>query len=783
MIGQTISHYKILEKLGGGGMGVVYKAEDTKLKRFVALKFLPPDLTRDEEAKERFVQEAQAASALDHPNICTIYEIDETEDGQMFIAMAYYEGETLKKKVSGGQLPVNSIMDIAVQVAQGLAKAHQKGIVHRDIKPANILVTSDGLVKILDFGLAKLAGAIRLTKTGATLGTPAYLSPEQAPGIDADHRTDIWALGVVLYEMLTGQTPFAGEYDHAVIYSILNEEPRPLSGLRAGAPAELESIVKKAIAKNFEARYQSMDEVLADLQLLKIGLEPVKSKSRLMAKELHRRKSRYLFGGIGGALLLSLLAGYFSMLPMKTAVASRKSVAVLPFKNLSDNKDDEYFSDGITDDIITRLSKIRDLKVISRTSVMHYKNSTKRIPEISKELKIATVLEGSVRRVGNRVRIASQLIDARNDEHLWAESYDREMQDIFEIQSEVAQQIATALEAELGPDEKIQLARRETENLQAYSLYLKGLYFWNKRTPDNVRKGIEFFEQAIAEDPSYALAYAGLADGYRALGSIEYGILSPKETVPKARAAAQKALQLQPALVEAQVVLANIDFTYEWDWPAAEKLLKRVIEFRPGYAPAHHAYSHLLGATGRLDEAMAEERRALELDPLSLIVNTQVGMYFYYARRYDEAIEQHRKTIELDPAFLQTRLALGLAYERSGNVEAAVAEFQQALALAPELPMAEALLAYAYAIAGKKNESMKLLEGLQQPGKREFVSPFHMALVYLGLGDKKRVFELLNKASKEHSSYLIYLKVEPLADGLRSDPRFAALLKKMGLGD
>jgi TolB-like protein/class 3 adenylate cyclase/Tfp pilus assembly protein PilF len=492
-----------------------------------------------------------------------------------------------------------------------------------------------------------------------------------------------------------------------------------------------------------------------------------------------RKKRTRKYSLIGLAFVL--LAGMYLVFAPKTTHADRKSVAVLPFKNLSDSKEDEYFSDGITEDIITRLSKIRDLKVISRTSVMRYKTSDKAIPEICQELKVATALEGSVRRSGDRLRIVSQLIDAQSDEHLWAESYDRKMQDIFEIQSDVAQRIATALEAKLVPSEKVQLARQGTDNLQAYSLYLKGRYFWNKRTPENVQKGIEFFERAILEDASYAMAYAGLADAYSALGSIEYGSLSPKETVPKAKSAAETALRLDPDLAEAIVALANIKFTYEWNWPEAERLYKRVIETNPGYAPAHHMYSHLLCATGRLDEAMAEDQRSLELDPLSLIINTQVGMTLYYARRYDQAIQQHRKTVEMDPTFLQARLALGLAYERSGNVDAAIGEFQTALAMVPELPVAQALLAYAYAAAGKRSETFKILEVLQQPEIRQFVSPFHMAVVYLGLDNKEQVFTWLDKACEEHSSYLVYLKVEPLADKLRSDPRFIAIMEKVGL--
>ncbi len=792
MIGQIISHYKILEKLGGGGMGVVYKAQDLKLDRFVALKFLPPHLSADAEEKKRFIHEAKAASALDHPNICTIYEIGEAEDGQMFIAMACYDGETLKQKIVGAKhseeefdkksgiisgnaspLQIDNVIDITIQIAQGLAKAHEHGIVHRDLKPANVMITKEGVVKIVDFGLAKLTGATRLTKSNTTMGTAAYMSPEQARGEEVDHRTDIWSVGVILYEMLTGGNPFRGDYDAAITYAIIHEDPEPLGSTHQDVPVELQRMVSKAMQKDRDERYQQANDLLRDLTSLK---NQIAKKEQTTVTTANKPRYPIYLGALG--LLFVLVIGLYFLVPSKAVNKDRKSIAVLPFKNLSDDKEDEYFSDGITEDIIAQLSKIRDLKVISRTSVMRYKNTDKSLGDIGKELNVATVLEGSVRRAGNRVRIVSQLIDARGDEHLWAETYDRDMKDIFAIQSEVAVHIAAALQANLFPVERKRLASQATENLEAYNLYLKGRYFLNKGTEKDLKKALQFFEHALEQDPIYAAAYSGLADAYLALDDSDF--IPEAEAAPKAKAAGRKALEIDETVAEAHTSLGHLAL-HQWDWATTESELKRAIALNPGYAPAHHFLSMYFATFGYMDESIAAAKRAEELDPLSMLVSSTVGIQLYRARRYDEAIAQLRKTIDLDPNYPRTHRVLGKVYLEKGLHQKAIAEFEKYSTLTNERSVGLAYVGNAYGRLGKRDEAGRILDELIAISQHEYVSAYAIAMVYIGLGDKDHAFEWLNKACEERSDFLVHLKVDPDFDSLRSDPRFAELMKKVGV--
>jgi serine/threonine protein kinase len=543
MIGQNISHYKILEKLGEGGMGVVYKAEDTKLKRIVALKFLPPELTRDPEAKERFIHEAQAASALDHPNICTIYEIGETDEGQLFIAMACCEGETLKKKIERGPLKIDDTNDVALQVAQGLRKAHEKGIVHRDIKPTNIIVTTDGVVKIVDFGLAKLVRQTRVTKAGTTVGTVAYMSPEQARGEEVDHRTDIWSIGIVLYEMLTGLRPFRSEYDQALVYSILNEEPEPLKSLRPDVPTELEQVVEKALHKDLGKRVQQIGELVS-------ALNSLKKKREMEGDKTHPEPK--------------------GVLP---------SIAVIPFVNMSADPENEYFSDGLAEELINALSKLEGLHVVARTSAFRFRGKDIDIREIGKQLNVNTILEGSVRKAGNRLRITAQLIKVADGYHLWSERFDRELQDVFAIQDEISLAIVDNLKVKLLGGDRERLAKRYKDNFEVYDLYLKGRYYLNTITEEGIKKSLDYFQQAIQKDPSCALAYAGTAGAYGVLAVL--GLAASGEVIPRAKSELLKALELDDYLAEAHAWLGEINLGYYWDWSAAEKELKRAIELKP----------------------------------------------------------------------------------------------------------------------------------------------------------------------------------------------------------
>ncbi|NLP10718.1 protein kinase [bacterium] len=677
MIGKTFSHYKILAKLGEGGMGVVYKAEDLKLKRTVALKFLPPELTRDPEAKERFIQEAQAASALDHPNICTIHEIDETEDWQLFIVMACYEGETLKKKVASGQLSVDSVIDISIQIAQGLAKAHEHGITHRDIKPANVMITNDGVVKILDFGLAKLKGQIGMTKAGMTLGTVAYMSPEQAQGEAVDERSDIWSFGVVLYEILTGQLPFKGEYEQAVIYSILNETPEPVSSLRSTVPTELERIVNLCLAKNPADRYQQMTELLADLRSLQPQRASGVTQQPRAKISRERRILPYIIGVTGIVLALIVWRIFFQP---RAASIDRKSIAVLPFTNLSESKEDEFFSDGITEDILTQLSKIADLRVISRTSVMQFKGTTKSIREIGNELNVATILEGSVRRADNQVRIVAQLIDALSDEHLWAETYDKEFTHIFAVQSDVAEKIARALQAKLSPMEKERIEKAPTKNLTAYEYYLRGRdYYYHYNKQDN-ETAIGLFKNALEFDPNYAQAWAGLGDAY----AQRYGRYSfPMAWLDSAITASQKAIALDPNAAEGFKALGTT-YIYKGLPRQGFEAYQRAVERNPSYYPAIANLGLYYLYTGALVEALRWQKRAVAINPAAINHYAYIGESY---RRLDlplQAEQYFKKAIELQPNYVETYFFLALLCLAQGRDEQASEQAEKMAALAPD---------------------------------------------------------------------------------------------------
>lgn len=766
MIANEVSHYRIQKKLGAGGMGEVYLAEDTRLGRQVALKFLPASYQYDSERRTRFLKEARAASALRSPNIAAIYDIGE-HDGAMFIAMEYVEGEVLSQRIDRRTLPTGDVIDIAMQIADALDEAHSLGIIHRDVKSSNLIVTERGLVKMLDFGLAKMLQAgssvdsadptVAIggqTAVGVVLGTVSYMSPEQALGRDLDQRSDIFSHGVVIYEMLTGRLPFEGASATEIIDCIIHKEPIAIARFNYDVPPELERIVRKCMEKDRERRYHSAREVSIDLRnLLRDSATSAVTNAAAVRKTQSTRRGR-----------------------------SRKaidSLAILPLINAGGDPDTEYLSDGITESIINNLSQLPKLRVMARSTVFRYKGKEVDPQRVGQELGVRAALTGRVLQRGDLLIIKAELVDTEDGSHLWGEQYNRNLSDIFTIEEEISREISDKLRLKLNGAEKKQLTKRYTENTDAYQLYLKGRFYWNKRTPEGLKKGIEYFQQAFDSDPGYALAYAGLADSYNIL--VSYSALAPHDAFPKAKLAATRALEIDGWLAEAHTSLAFVKFGYDWDWKKAERGFKQAIRLNPGYAFAHNFYAVLLSALGRFDEAFVHIKNARELDPLSLPINTNLGWLLYLARRYDEAIEQYLKTIDLDEGFPLAHRRLAQTYEQNQRYSEADAEFQKAVALSGEDIELLSARGHFYAVVGEKNKAHEVLTQLEDLAKSRYVPSYLVARIYLGLGDIDRVFELLEKAVDERYGYLAYLEVEPMFDGIRKDRRFEELVRRVGL--
>jgi serine/threonine-protein kinase len=778
LIGQTVSHYQILEKLGEGGMGAVFKARDNVLGRLVAVKVLTASsgqsAPQSQEKRLRFLQEARAASALNHPNIITIYEIA-SSDGADYIVMELVRGDTLHSLIENRRLSLLDSLKHSIQMAGALHAAHGAGIVHRDLKPANVMVTPDGLVKILDFGLAKLAEAVRdaaaeemektqsmrfslgaQTQEGAIVGTVAYMAPEQAESRKLDGRADIFAFGAVLYEMISGEQAFQGSSGLATLTAVLRDEPRELRETVPGVPPELEAIVRKCLRKSPDERYQTMGEVKADLEQIYFAIRS------------------------GDA---SLASGIW-----KRPVATRQapSIAVLPFANMSSDKENEYFSDGLAEEIINALTKVESLRVTARTSAFALRGKAQDIRAIGETLNVASVLEGSVRKAGNRVRVTVQLIGVADGYQLWSERFDRELTDVFAIQDEIAQAVVATLRARLagqapgGVRPLVTLVKRATANFEAYNLYLKGRYELNRMTREGLSNSKRFFEEALLLDPNYALACDGLAYANCSEGFL--GFVAPREAMPRAKSAVRQAIELDESVAEAHATLGVILALYDWDWAGAEKEFIRSIELNGSSPVARDVYAfYFLRPAGRLDDAIIEVEHALGLDPLSVLFRVHLGFLFYLRRDTARAIDQFKKALEINPRYYLAYGMIGPALVLDGRFEEAIAAYEKAKEMDAASKFVDSLMATAYAAAGRREEAAALLEKVLELGRREYVSPVSIAYIYAALGEKDKAFDHLRAAIEDRDPNILGLKSNPSFDSLRGDARYAELLATMRL--
>lgn len=790
MIGQTLGHYRVLEQIGAGGMGLVFRAHDERLDRDVALKVLPPGTLTDETARKRFRKEALTLSKLNHPNIETVFDFD-TQDGVDCLVMELILGITLDEKLAAGALPEKEVVRLGMQLSEGLAAAHAEGVVHRDLKPGNLRLTPDGRLKILDFGLAKLLRPVSdvavtesLSQTHGAVGTLPYMAPEQLRSEPADARSDVWAAGAVLYEMATGRRPFPQASSPMLTDAILRQAPPPPRAVNANLSPELERILSKSLEKDPEHRYQSAKELGADLRRLGVS----QTAAPLMAaapepKGLLRTRVGVAVMVLLAVLVLGWLAGLMGAFvwvrqrPAPAAGPPRiESLAVLPLTNLSGDPGEEYFADGMTEELTTSLAQVSALRVISRTSVMQYKGTKKTLPEIARELNVDAVVEGSVLRAGDRVRITAQLIRAATDEHLWAQSYDRDLGDVLGLQSEVARDIAQQVKAKLTPQEQTRLTQARPVDSEVHDLYLKGLYHLNQGTEKEIRAGLDYFQQAIAKDPNFAPGHAGVAACYANLST---NYMAPRQVMPQAKAAALKALELDQNLAEAHAWLGFVSTNFDWDAQTAERELKRAVELNPSSADAHGAYASYLSPAGRHEQAIAEARRAQELDPLAHPSWEGLCWVLIMARQYDSALTECRKAVERAPDFGFAHANLGLAYAMRGRFPEAVAEAERGARL-DDSPLMLTFLAQVQAQAGHRREALQVMEDLKQLTKRRYVCSYEVAAAYVALGDKEEAFRWFDKGVEDRSDCMPTLAVDPRLDSIRSDPRYQPLVRRVG---
>jgi TolB-like protein/Tfp pilus assembly protein PilF len=784
-IGQTLGHYRILEKIGAGGMGTVYRAHDERLGRDVALKVLPPTGLGNDESRRLFRKEALALSRLNHPNIAAIYDFD-FDAGIDFLVMELIAGVTLASKFARGALSEEEVLQYGQQIALALEHAHGYGVVHRDLKPGNVIIRSDGQLKVVDFGLAKLvtidesAATESLSGVHGLAGTLPYMSPEQLWGRPPDFRSDIYSAGVVLYEMATGKRPFQGKVPTAISEAILHTDPPAPRQLSPAISPGLESIILKCLEKEPAARYQTARELSADLRRAQTPSAAISAGPKPASVRARWAPIALLIAMLAIVLPISFLKvrARHARTNAASQISSIRSLAVLPLENLSRDPEQEYFADGMTDELTTELARIGALRVVSRTSAMLYKRTSKTLPQIARELQVDGVIEGSVLRSDGFVRINTQLVQAQADKELWAHSYQRELKDVLQLQGELAHDIAEQIKIKVTPQEELRLAATRTVNPESHEAYLKGLYHWNKGTEENYRDARNYFKQAIALDPNYAPAYAGLADYFWATDQ-----LPPSLAMPSARENVLKALALDDGLADAHKTLASIKFYGDWDWVAAENEFKRALALNPSYSEGHRMHSVFLSALGREADATGEIQIAQRLDPLSLTTSVTAGWISYFARQYDRALQQCRSVLELDPNWSPAHECLGDVFTAQGNFPQGIAECQQAAIGSGHDPVRLAALARTYALAGRESDARKILAELNKASKTEYIAPYFFATIEAALGEKDQAFAWLERGFNGRDPYLTRLRVDVAMDPLRSDARFKMLLRRVGLAD